>query len=48
MRNYSVKVPSSVLEEIEHYVNTIAQDSLPHASRWYKDIHIQKKIASLA
>ena len=35
---YEVKIPESVLEEIEHYFHEIAKDSLDNALNWYAEI----------
>ncbi|MCB9965313.1 MAG: type II toxin-antitoxin system RelE/ParE family toxin [Rhodospirillales bacterium] len=45
MQDFKVNIPPSVMEEIEHYVDDIAGDSVPNALKWYREI--VEKIKSL-
>ena len=38
MQIFKVDVPQEVLDEIEYYVDVIAQDSVQSAVEWYLDI----------
>ena len=45
MKVFNIDIPQSVLDEIEHYVDEIAKDSIPHAVKWYGKI--MQKITTL-
>lgn len=45
MQIFKVDVPQEVLDEIEHYVDVIAQDSVQNAVEWY--LNIKKTIETL-
>ncbi len=38
MQVFKVHISPSVIDEIEYYVDVIAQDSLPNAVKWYGEI----------
>ena len=45
MPSYKVRIPPSVITELEDNFDFIAKDSITNAVRWYRDI--QEKILSL-
>ncbi len=45
MPKFKVNIPHSVIDEIEYYVERIAEDSVTHAIKWYQEI--EQKIYTL-
>ncbi len=38
MQTFKVNIPGYVIDEIEYYVDIIAEDSVDRALKWYQDI----------
>jgi len=45
MQTFKVNIPQEVLDEIEYYVDVIAQDSVQNALKWY--FNIKQEIQTL-